>query len=161
MRRIENPYKDLPGYDCFGCSPHNPIGLKMTFTEDGEEIVSYWQANKDMQGWNGVLHGGIQQALMDEIASWVVFVKLKTGGVTSRMESRFKRPVQFAEGDQIILRAILKETKRNIAFIKVQLFDAKQQLCSEADVQYFTYPEKVAKALLNYPDDYQKFFETS
>ncbi|MCK9618010.1 MAG: PaaI family thioesterase [Lentimicrobiaceae bacterium] len=160
MRKIINPFVKQPGYNCFGCSPDNPLGLKMEFAEEGDNIVSRWKAQSDYQGWNGVLHGGIQQTLMDEIASWVVFTKLKTGGVTSRMESRFKKAVQVASGDIITLHARHINTRHNLAYIHVQLFDNQMQLCTEADVQYFTFPEKAAKTLLNYPG-YHSFFEIS
>ena len=42
MKKIINPWTRREGYDCFGCCPHNPIGVHMTFFEDGDDIVSYW-----------------------------------------------------------------------------------------------------------------------
>ena len=39
MKKIINPWKGLKGYYCFGCSPENPMGVKMEFYEDGDEIV--------------------------------------------------------------------------------------------------------------------------
>ena len=41
MKKIINPWKGLKGYYCFGCSPENPMGVKMEFYEDGDEIVSF------------------------------------------------------------------------------------------------------------------------
>ena len=37
MKRIINPWTSYPGYNCFGCSPDNPIGTQMRFFEDGDE----------------------------------------------------------------------------------------------------------------------------
>lgn len=31
MRKIKNPWMDKEGYNCFGCSPDNPIGVHMEF----------------------------------------------------------------------------------------------------------------------------------
>ena len=42
MKKIINPWRDHPGYNCFGCCPDNPIGLHMEFYEDGDYIVSKW-----------------------------------------------------------------------------------------------------------------------
>lgn len=42
MRKIINPWKDMEGYNCFGCSPDNEAGVRMVFYEDGDEIVSVW-----------------------------------------------------------------------------------------------------------------------
>ena len=40
MKKIINPWKDLEGYNCFGCAPNNEAGVRMEFYEDGDEIVS-------------------------------------------------------------------------------------------------------------------------
>ena len=34
MKKIINPWRNQEGYNCFGCSPDNPIGLHMEFHED-------------------------------------------------------------------------------------------------------------------------------
>jgi len=67
----------MAGYQCFGCAPHNHNGLQMSFAEDGEYVVSEWEPKDYFQGYYNVLHGGIQATLMDEIASWLVQIKLK------------------------------------------------------------------------------------
>ena len=43
MKKIINPWKDLEGYNCFGCAPNNEAGVRMEFYEDGDEIVSIWK----------------------------------------------------------------------------------------------------------------------
>lgn len=43
MRKIKNPWMDKEGYNCFGCSPDNPIGVHMEFFEDGDDIISFWK----------------------------------------------------------------------------------------------------------------------
>ena len=93
MKKILNPWEGVEGYFCFGCAPQNPSGLKMDFYEDGDEIVSYWQPEEKYQGWLHTLHGGIQAVLLDEICGWVIIRKLQTTGVTSKMETRYLKPV--------------------------------------------------------------------
>ena len=118
MRKIKNPWTDKEGYDCYGCCHDNPIGLHMDFYEDGDDIVCFWNPQQHFQGWVDTLHGGIQSTLIDEIASWVVFRKMSTTGVTSNLEVKFKKPVMTTE-NQITLRAHLVELRRNIATIEV------------------------------------------
>ena len=67
----------------------------MHFRVEGDEVLCDWEPENHLQGWVGVLHGGIQATLMDEIASWLVFVKLKTAGVTSKMEVKLIKPVKM------------------------------------------------------------------
>lgn len=150
MKKIVNPFVTIPTYNCFGCSPNNEHGLQMKFEEDGDEIVCKWHPTGHFQGYGNVLHGGIQGAMMDEIAGWLVLVKLKTAGVTSKMEIRYKKPV-LIDGGEITLRARLGEMKRNIAVIKAELCDSSGTVCSTGDVWYFTLSEKDAREKLRYP----------
>ena len=107
---IINPWKDMEGYNCFGCSPDNEAGVRMEFYEDGDEVVSIWKPRPEYQGWLNTLHGGIQSVLLDEICGWVVFRKLQTGGVTSKMETRFRKSISTND-THVVLRASLREQK--------------------------------------------------
>lgn len=91
MKKIINPWKGLEGYNCFGCAPDNEAGVRMEFYEDGDEIVSVWKPRPEYQGWIDTLHGGIQAVLLDEICAWTVLRKLQTTGVTSKMETRYRK----------------------------------------------------------------------
>jgi len=150
IRPIRNPFENMTGYDCFGCCPHNPLGLKMHFFEEGDEIVCTWKPDEHYQGYQGVLHGGIQSTLMDELASWVVFVKLGTSGVTSRMEIVYRKPVVISDGE-ITLRGSIREKNHRIATIHTFLFGQDGALRTEATVTYFLFPPEKARKDLNYP----------
>lgn len=156
MREIKNPYIGRDEYNCFGCAPHNESGLQMKFFEDGDEIVSEWEPKNHLNGYKNILHGGIQATLMDELASWYIFVKLKTGGVTSKMEVKYKKPV-FTDKGNLKLRAKLNAMKRNVADIEVKLFDANGKLCSQSNVFYFTFDKEKAKEKLDFPDSEKSF----
>jgi uncharacterized protein (TIGR00369 family) len=150
MKKVKNPFLKLDGYTCFGCSPNNNMGLRMTFTEEGEYLVSEWQPRSEFQGYANVLHGGIQATLMDEIASWTIYVKAGTGGVTSRMETRYRQPVYTDKGT-LKLKSRIKSTVRRVVTVEVQLFDHSGNLCSEGEVIYFVFPEDEARQKLYYP----------
>ncbi len=94
MKKIINPWKGMEGYNCFGCAPNNEAGVKMEFYEDGDEVISIWKTSATVSGMQiDTLHGGIQAVLLDEICAWVVLRKLQTTGVTSKMETRYMKPV--------------------------------------------------------------------
>ena len=57
MKKIINPWKNMEGYNCFGCSPDNEAGVRMEFYEDGDEIVSIWKPRSEYQGWLNTLPG--------------------------------------------------------------------------------------------------------
>lgn len=150
MIKLINPYAQYKEYNCFGCSPTNASGLRMEFHEDGDHITSRWTPVNDYQGFHDILHGGIQATMMDEIASWVVFMKLDTAGVTYRLTTRFRKPVRLSKG-VITLRAKLVKQQRSIATIEVALMDGDGQPCSESRVDYYVLPHDKAVKEMHFP----------
>lgn len=138
MRLIKNPWIGTDGYKCFGCCPTNPVGVKMQFYEDGNDVISIWHPNELYQSWDNILHGGVQSVLLDEICGWVVFHKLKASGVTAKMETRYRKPVIIRQ-KHIELRARLRETKRNIAIVEGEILGADGELLVECTCTYFTF----------------------
>jgi uncharacterized protein (TIGR00369 family) len=156
MRKIHNPFRERKGYQCFGCSPDHLSGLQLSFFEDGDELISTWEPKTRFEGYQGVLHGGIQATIMDEIASWVVYVKIKVAGVTSSMDVRYHKPVYMA-GGEITIRSKVLRMRRNLADIEVRIFNKENELCSEAIITYFTFSEQKSKESFFYPGE-EAFF---
>jgi acyl-coenzyme A thioesterase PaaI-like protein len=158
MIKLRNPFIQHKEYNCFGCSPNNPIGLQLSFFEERDEIVSRWLPQSNFQGYLNILHGGIQAALMDEIASWTVYVKVKTAGFTSKAEIRYLKPVNIEQGP-ITLRSKVKQMRRNLADIEVLLYDTNNALCAEGLLTFYTFPADKSKQSMYYPD-YSEFYES-
>lgn len=141
MKKIINPWKGLKGCYCFGCSPENPMGVKMEFYEDGDEIVSFWKPKPEYQGWLDTLHGGIQAVLLDEICAWVIVRKLQTTGVTSKMETRYRKSI--STNDTLLeIRASIQDQKRNIILVKATIYNSAKEICTEAVCTYFTFSKE-------------------
>ncbi|NCA86517.1 MAG: PaaI family thioesterase [Clostridia bacterium] len=148
--KIINPFAGKPGYNCFGCSPDNKLGLRLSFVNEGEYIVAQWQPQPQFQGYQNLLHGGIQATLLDEIASWYVYARLQTAGVTSRLDVRYRKPVYTDQG-ALTLRARLLEKRRNLADIETELLNNAGVLCAGGVIQYYTFNEQVAREKYWYP----------
>lgn len=146
MKKLKNPFEGMEGYNCFGCSHKNPIGVKLDFYEDGDYIVSYWKPTPDYQGWFHVLHGGIQSVLLDEIAGWTVMRKLQVAGVTSRMETHFLRSVS-SDDNRLTLRAHIVKQIRHIVQIECMLYNSKDELCTKAICTYYTFDKEKSKEM--------------
>jgi acyl-coenzyme A thioesterase PaaI-like protein len=149
MKKLKNPYAQYDGYNCFGCDPGNSFGLKMSFYEDGDEIVSRWSPEEQYQGYFRVLHGGIQATLMDELASWVVFVKCRTSGMTGSIQVAYQKSVSVDEGE-IEVRGRLESQDRKKARIRCMLYQAGE-LKSEGYCEYMIFSEQLARRKLHYP----------
>lgn len=149
MKKIINPWKGMARYNCFGCAPNNEAGVKMEFYEDGDEIVSIWKPQPQYQGWIDTLHGGIQAVLLDEICGWTVMRKLQTAGVTSKMETRYLKPV--STNDEFLeIRASIKSRMRNLVTIEASLYNSEKVLCSQALCTYFTFSREKAERDLQF-----------
>ncbi len=143
MKKIQNPWLHKEGYNCFGCAPGNASGLKMEFYEDGDEVVSVWHPEPQYQGWIDTLHGGIHAVLRDECCAWVIVRKLQTTGVTTKMETRYLKPVSTNDC-HLTLRAHIKEVRRNLVTLEAGLYNEAGVLCTQAVCTYFTFSKEKA-----------------
>ena len=141
MKKIINPWRNHEGYNCFGCSPDNPIGLHMEFYEDGDYIVSTWHPEHNYQGWVDTMHGGILSTLIDEVCGWVVTRKLQTSGYTVQLNVKFRKAVPTTE-PELTIRAKVSKQVRNLAYISAEITNSKGELCNEGEAIYFLRFEK-------------------
>ena len=118
MKKIINPWRNHPEYNCFGCCPDNPIGLHLEFYEDGDYIVSKWNPQHNYQGWVNTMHGGILSTLIDEVCGWVLTIRAK---VTKQV--------------------------RNLVYINAEIVNSNGQLCNEGDAIYFLMNQEKAKEM--------------
>lgn len=130
----------------------------MQFYSKDNKVYSYWNPKDHFQGYGNVLHGGIQTTLIDEIASWVIFIECKTAGVTRELQTKFNAPVFVSKG-RILLCAEIVETNKNLVDVQVNLSyeDNPGEILTTGFVQYFTYPQKLAERKLKFPQ-YEAFF---
>ena len=156
-RKILNPYAKMDGYNCFGCSPDNHLGLQLEFFEDGDDVICEWEPKEHFGGYKSVLHGGIQATLLDEIASWCIQIKLKTAGVTANIDLRYKKTV-FVDKGKILLKARIKEVAKRLALVETELYNHQNELGCYGIIKYFVYPEEIAREKLYFPE-FGKFFE--
>ena len=81
---------------CFACGSQNPIGLKLTFREDGDKYIAVFRPGPEHQSYDGIVHGGIISTLLDEIMARYPYAKgLNT--VTARLEVRYRKPTPIGE----------------------------------------------------------------
>ena len=146
MKKIINPWRNHEGYNCFGCSPDNPIGLHMEFYEDGDYIVSTWHPEHNYQGWVDTMHGGILSTLIDEVCGWVVTRKLQTSGYTVQLNVKFRKAVPTTE-PELTIRAKVSKQVRNLAYISAEITNSKGELCNEGEAIYFLMNEEKAKEM--------------
>lgn len=113
---------------CFGCGPANPSGLKLRFYETDDGVESEYVVPSDLDGAPGIVHGGIQATLLDEVMCMTAYAKAGTGVVTGELTVRYLRPAP--SGAPLLLAGRITETRGNSFFIagSIRLADGGEEL---------------------------------
>jgi len=93
MEKTRIPLPQLQGYNCVGCGTENPRGLHMKFYRQGDAVCSDLTLPPELEGWQGIAHGGTLSTVLDEIMAWAVIAFERVLFVTGRMEVVYRRPV--------------------------------------------------------------------
>ncbi len=99
---------------CYVCGKKNPVGLAVDFkiSEGTRSILGWFTPSGDHQGYEGIVHGGILSALLDEAMAKLAY-SLGIPAVTAEITVKFK--TSAAPGDELsVYGRITEETKRLI-----------------------------------------------
>ena len=88
---------------CLVCGSANPIGLKLLFRVEGDELVTEWVAEKRFQGYADVLHGGIIATILDETMVNLPWKRDSVPVISAELNVRFIQPAKI--GERLIFRA--------------------------------------------------------
>jgi uncharacterized protein (TIGR00369 family) len=92
------------GSGCFACGQENPIGLRLRFTEEGDGVRAEFTPGPHYQGYEGVVHGGIVAAALDDAMAQLFHMKGQES-VTAKLEIRFRRETPV--GHRLVVTARL------------------------------------------------------
>lgn len=104
---------DDDGGTCFGCGTHNAQGMRLEFTRTGPRTVEgRTRVAEHFGGQPGIIHGGIQAVLLDEVMGVAAHCAFAEGDdhhlVTADFQLRYRRPaptgqplVLFGELDRV------------------------------------------------------------
>ena len=96
---------------CFGCGQNNPIGLKLSFTKEGDTLKTECTPDKVYQGWPGIVHGGIMACLLDEAMNNAAYFEGLTC-LTASMQLRLRQPVKVEE--PLVITALVTRTRKKL-----------------------------------------------
>ena len=95
---------------CFACGKDNPIGLKLRFRKEGEEVRAEFTPTALYQGWTGIVHGGIILTMLDEAVSWAAILS-GINCLTAKMQTRLRQPA-LVDQPLTLTGRVTKNTKR-------------------------------------------------
>jgi uncharacterized protein (TIGR00369 family) len=98
---------------CYVCGKNNPEGLAVNFAVDRgqKSITGRFTPQRRHQGYEGIVHGGILSALLDEAMVKLAF-SLGIPAVTAEITVKFKSPA--APGEELQVSGRLIEVSRRL-----------------------------------------------
>ncbi|MEW5722173.1 MAG: PaaI family thioesterase [Thermodesulfobacteriota bacterium] len=111
-RPLKTPWR-TSGRKCYLCGPENPEGLKLKFYRQDENTVTaevyppqFWC------GWDGLMHGGLQCALLDEVTAWALTgLRDRRYFLTTSLAVKYRRPVRLDQKLRLV-GCIVQESER-------------------------------------------------
>ncbi|NVN90787.1 MAG: PaaI family thioesterase [Desulfuromonadales bacterium] len=118
---------------CVMCGELNPLSLRLNFVPDGSGAVSaFFQGNVLLQGYDGILHGGVISALLDSAMTHCLFHR-KIEAVTGELLVKFAAPVPY--NVWLTVRGWLVSATPPLHVLKAELLQAGAVMAS-ADAKF-------------------------
>lgn len=113
---------------CFVCGSENPIGLHLHFVPDGEGVRAEFTPGELHVGYEGLVHGGILAALIDDALANIWFTRGREA-VTARIEVRFRREV--APGEPLTVTAVPTGRRHGMMTARAEIRTAGGDIVAE------------------------------
>lgn len=141
-------FHELPrsgNHNCFGCSPVNPVGLRMRFFSDGKSVLSRLAVPEHLCGWSRIVHGGVLGTILDEVMSWAAIHLLQRIALTRTLTVEYVKPATV--GTELEARAWVREAQGNDAATEAEIRDAGGDLCARAIAHFKVFSPAVTRRL--------------
>jgi uncharacterized protein (TIGR00369 family) len=148
--RIEIPKPR--GHHCFACGTENPIGLNLQFYRLGDAVYSEITLDRQYEGWEGVVHGGIVSTLLDEVMSWAIMFVKKVFLVTRKMDIKYVKPVLVGTPLTVSGR-LMDDSQPPKIRARAEIRDEQGGLLVRSSGEFVEVPKENFSGL---PEDYKK-----
>jgi len=106
---------------CFGCGPHNPIGLHLQFWWEDDTYYTRYTPERVHQGWAGRTHGGILSLVLDEMLSRAALERHGLDWVTAEMTVRLRKPALV--GRPLLVQARVDTVRSKLIATSAEVLD--------------------------------------
>jgi acyl-coenzyme A thioesterase PaaI-like protein len=130
------PTRELPWTrGCFVCGAGNPHGLQRRSRLEGDRVVLEHTTRSEDQGWEGIVHGGVTVALLDEVMTWAAILEIRRAVVAAELTTRLRLPI----GVGVPLRVegeVAPGSKPRLVRATAQILDPQGQVLASASGKY-------------------------
>jgi acyl-coenzyme A thioesterase PaaI-like protein len=116
---------------CFVCGKSNPIGLKVEFDLDRDNLrmSGRFVPSKEHQGYAGIMHGGLASTLLDEAMVKLLW-EVGIPAVSASLEIKLLKPIKI--GQTVMIYGWVTSQKGRIIHTAAQLADETGVVLAEA-----------------------------
>jgi uncharacterized protein (TIGR00369 family) len=100
---------------CFVCGPRNERGLNIRVEGHDGRCSFRWTPETTLQGWEGILHGGIVTAILDEAMAYAA-MSIAGHSATTEITVSFRRPVMT--GREVEVRAEVESNRGRLTLTR-------------------------------------------
>jgi uncharacterized protein (TIGR00369 family) len=115
---------------CFLCGEENPLGLKIRFMKTRDRVYTEYLVDERRVGFDGVAHGGILAALLDETMGWAAALAFDRMCVTAEATVRYLKRVPT--GTTIVVSARPTSCSRKLCATEGEVRDGNGTLYARA-----------------------------
>lgn len=128
----------MRSHHCFACGDLNVHGLQLRLHLDPGSSWTETTIDARFGGWEGIIHGGIICAILDEVMAWAL-ISEDCWGVTAKMTVQFRRPVPV--GNAIRAEGSLVDRRRRVLRTEGRMLEAATgELLATAEGTYVDAP---------------------
>jgi acyl-coenzyme A thioesterase PaaI-like protein len=127
---------------CFVCGQDNPHGLRIKFEiQASGEATATWAPNRTLEGFRGIVHGGVVSTVLDEAMSKAVAA---TGcqALTAELRIRYRRHV--TSGESFLIRGWVDTRNKRLIETEATLTALDGTEHAHAWARFLTLPRTIA-----------------
>ena len=127
-----------PNEYCFVCGARHPYGLHLRFEDEGEgRVAAEWRPDPALQGFEGVIHGGIVSTVLDEAMSKAV-VSSGIRALTCDLRVRMRRSV--TPGEPLRIRGWVVAQRKRLVETEAVITDDQGRERAHAWASFLSVP---------------------
>jgi uncharacterized protein (TIGR00369 family) len=131
---------------CFGCGAANPNGLQMEFYGSSSMVYSELKVKEYMAGWNGVIHGGILSAMLDEVMGWGAIFLTEKFILTRNMTINYHKPTLTHESLRAEAEIDTRPSEREV-IMKGRIINSKGEVSVSSTGSFALFSSEQIKKL--------------
>ncbi|MEC3955959.1 PaaI family thioesterase [Nocardia sp. CDC153] len=149
---VRVPWSVIPDYHCFGCSPHNPSGLRLSFTPHGDGLRARFRLDRSFESYPGIVHGGLTGVICDEVMGNLIVLARHVPAFTVSQRTRFLTPL-LIDREYSCVAELSDSGPDGLIRASAEIRDAEDAVCAASAATYQPFALDAVRHQLSLRDD--------